>query len=161
MAPPAAAISAAMARDSAALVASASGGGAGRSAKCEGFTGRGARRERATILHAPSATRSVRPMTEALKGKVVLITGGARRVGAAICRRLHEAGAALFVHYRSAVAEARALQSELNARRADSLALAQADLLKLSALPELVKAAVKEFGRLDAVVNNASSFYPT
>jgi pteridine reductase len=100
-------------------------------------------------------------MTDALKGKVVLITGGARRVGAAICRRLHDAGAELFVHYRSAVTEARALQSELNARRTHSLALAQADLLKISASSELVKAAVKEFGRLDAVVNNASSFYPT
>lgn len=100
-------------------------------------------------------------MSETLKEKVVLITGGARRVGAAICRRLHGAGAKLFVHYRSAAAEARALQSELNARRPNSLALAQADLLNVSAAPELVKAAVKEFGRLDALVNNASSFYPT
>jgi len=100
-------------------------------------------------------------MTEALKGKVVLVTGGARRVGAAICRRLHGSGADLFVHYRSAQEEARALQAELNAKRMNSLALAQADLLKVSAAPELVKAAVKEFGRLDAVINNASTFYPT
>jgi pteridine reductase len=100
-------------------------------------------------------------MTEALKGKVVLVTGGAKRVGAAICRRLHGSGADLFVHYRSAKEEARALQAELNAQRMNSLALAQADLLKVSAAPELVKAAVKEFGRLDAVINNASTFYPT
>jgi pteridine reductase len=100
-------------------------------------------------------------MTEALNGKVVLITGGAKRLGAAICRRLHGSGAELFVHYRSAAEEARALQSELNANRENSLALAQADLLKVSAAPELVKAAVKEFGRLDAVINNASTFYPT
>jgi pteridine reductase len=100
-------------------------------------------------------------MTEALNGKVVLITGGAKRLGAAVCRRLHGAGAELFVHYRSAAEEARALQSELNAKRGNSLALAQADLLKVSAAPELVKAAVKEFGRLDAVINNASTFYPT
>lgn len=100
-------------------------------------------------------------MAEALKGKVVLITGGARRVGAAICRRLHGSGAQLFVHYRSAKEEARALQTELNAKRANSLALAQADLLKVSAATELVKAAVNQFGRLDAVVNNASTFYPT
>jgi pteridine reductase len=100
-------------------------------------------------------------MREALQGKVVLVTGGARRVGAAICRRLHGAGAMLLVHYRSAVAEARALQAELTARRVNSLALAQADLLKMSAAPELVHAAVKEFGRLDALVNNASSFYST
>lgn len=100
-------------------------------------------------------------MAEALKGKVVLITGGAKRLGAAICRRLHGSGAELFVHYRSAAEEARALQAELNAKRGNSLALAQADLLKVSATSELVKAAVKEFGRLDAVVNNASTFYPT
>ena len=100
-------------------------------------------------------------MAEALRDKVVLVTGGAKRLGAAICRRLHGCGAELFVHYRSAAVEARALQAELNARRANSLALAQADLLKVSATSELVKAAIKEFGRLDAVVNNASSFYPT
>jgi len=100
-------------------------------------------------------------MEEGLQGKVVLVTGGARRVGAAICRRLHAAGANLLVHYRSAALEARALQVELNARRADSVALAQADLLKTAACSQLVKAALKHFGQLDAVVNNASSFYPT
>jgi pteridine reductase len=100
-------------------------------------------------------------MAEALEGKAVLVTGGARRVGAAICRRLHAAGASLLVHYRSSALEARALQVELNAQRADSVALAQADLLKVSAATQLVKAALKQFGRLDAVVNNASSFYAT
>lgn len=100
-------------------------------------------------------------MAEALEGKAVLVTGGARRVGAAICRRLHAAGASLLVHYRSSALEARALQVELNARRADSVALAQADLIKVSAATQLVKAALKQFGRLDAVVNNASSFYAT
>ncbi|HKA43369.1 MAG TPA: pteridine reductase [Burkholderiales bacterium] len=100
-------------------------------------------------------------MAEALKDKVVLVTGGARRVGAAICRRLHGCGAQLLVHYRSAVVEARTLQAELNARRNNSLALVQADLLKVSTGLELVKAAVREFGRLDAVINNASSFFPT
>jgi pteridine reductase len=100
-------------------------------------------------------------MDEGLQGKVVLVTGGARRVGAAICRRLHAAGANLLVHYRSAALEARALQVELDARRADSVALAQADLLKTAACSQLVKAALKHFGQLDAVVNNASSFYAT
>jgi len=100
-------------------------------------------------------------MDQGLQGKAVLVTGGARRVGAAICRRLHAAGANLLVHYRSAALEARALQVELNARRADSVALAQADLLKMAACSQLVKAALKHFGQLDAVVNNASSFYAT
>lgn len=96
-----------------------------------------------------------------LHGKVVLVTGGARRVGAAICRRLHAAGASLFVHYRASALEARALQVELNASRAESAALAQADLIKPASGPQLVKAALKQFGRLDALVNNASSFFPT
>src|SRR3972149_6514371 len=100
-------------------------------------------------------------MEEVLQGKVVLVTGGAKRVGAAICRRLHAAGAELLLHYRSAALEARALQVELNARRANSVALAQADLLKVARGPQLVKAALKHFGRLDAVVNNASTFYAT
>ncbi len=100
-------------------------------------------------------------MTETLQGKVVLITGGAKRVGAAICRRLHAAGAGLLVHYRSSALEARALQAELNAHRAGSVTLAQADLLKVSSAAELIKAAVKQFGRLDALINNASSFYAT
>lgn len=100
-------------------------------------------------------------MEDDLQGKVVLVTGGAKRVGAAICRHLHAAGANVLVHYRSAALEARALQVELAGRRADSVALAQADLLKVAAASQLVKSALKQFGRLDAVVNNASSFYAT
>lgn len=100
-------------------------------------------------------------MPSPLQGKVILITGGARRVGAAICRRLHGAGADLAVHYRSSAAEARALERELNARRPRSVALAQGDLLKIATLNQLVKEAVRLYGRLDALVNNASSFYPT
>jgi pteridine reductase len=100
-------------------------------------------------------------MEQTLLGKVVLVTGGAKRVGAAICRRLHAAGAGVLLHYRSAALEARALQVELNTRRADSVALAQADLLKVAAGSQLVKAALRHFGRLDALVNNASSFFAT
>lgn len=96
-----------------------------------------------------------------LQGKVVLITGGAKRVGAAICRRLHRRGALLMVHYRGSVEEARLLQDELNRARPGSVALIQADLLDLSALPKLVSETVKGFGKLDALINNASSFYPT
>ncbi|MFI4922317.1 MAG: pteridine reductase [Burkholderiales bacterium] len=96
-----------------------------------------------------------------MQGKVVLITGGARRVGAAICRYLHTHGASLMVHYRSSAKEARALQAELNLKRTDSVALIQADLLNLSMLPNLVGDTVKRFGRLDVVINNASSFFPT
>jgi pteridine reductase len=93
--------------------------------------------------------------------KVALITGGARRVGAAICRLLHASGVDLMVHYRRSADEARALQAELNAARADSVALVQADLLNLSSLPTMVAETVRRFGRLDVLINNASSFFPT
>jgi pteridine reductase len=96
-----------------------------------------------------------------VQGKVVLITGGAKRVGAAICRRLHGAGADLMLHYRASAGEARLLQAELNGIRADSVALVQADLLELPQLPALVERTLGTYGRLDALVNNASSFHPT
>jgi pteridine reductase len=96
-----------------------------------------------------------------VQDKVVLITGGAKRVGAAICRRLHAAGARLMLHYRSSAGEARLLQAELNRARADSVALIQADLLDIAKLPSIVEQTVLRFGRLDALVNNASSFFTT
>jgi len=96
-----------------------------------------------------------------VQGKVVLITGGAKRLGASICRRLHGAGASLMLHYRASAGEARLLQAELNHQRKDSVALIQADLLDLGKLPSLIDQTVQIFGRLDAVVNNAASFYPT
>ncbi|MFC4160200.1 pteridine reductase [Chitinimonas lacunae] len=96
-----------------------------------------------------------------MQGKVALVTGGAKRVGAAIVRRLHGAGANVMLHYRSSATEARALASELNLRRPNSVALAQADLLNTAGLPVLVQQTLQHFGRLDALVNNASSFFPT
>ncbi|MCC7549588.1 MAG: pteridine reductase [Burkholderiales bacterium] len=96
-----------------------------------------------------------------MSNKVALVTGGARRVGAAISRRLHERGMNLMVHYRRSAAEAQALQAELNAVRADSVALVQADLLNRAALPAMVGQTLKRFDRLDVLVNNASSFFPT
>ena len=96
-----------------------------------------------------------------MHGKSVLITGGAKRVGAAICRRLHAAGANLMLHYRTSAGEARLLQAELNHVRQDSVALIQADLLDLAKLPAIVEQTLATYGRLDAVVNNASSFFQT
>ena len=94
-----------------------------------------------------------------MQGKTVLVTGGAKRVGAAICRHLHAAGADVAIHYRSSAAEAEALRDELNAVRKDSAHCVRADLLDIAALPGLVEAVAQRFGRLDALVNNASSFY--
>ncbi len=96
-----------------------------------------------------------------LQDKVVLITGGARRVGAAICRLLHAHGARLMIHYRSSHHEAKVLQSELNLLRAQSVAIIQGDLHNLSMLSGLVHETVRHFGRLDVLINNASSYYPT
>jgi pteridine reductase len=96
-----------------------------------------------------------------MQAKVALITGGAKRVGAAIGRLLHASGARLKIHNRSSVGDARALQDELNAIRPDSVALIQADLLDVNGLPGLVNQTVATFGGLDVLVNNASSFYPT
>jgi pteridine reductase len=100
-------------------------------------------------------------MDNTLSGKVVLITGAARRVGAAIARRLHRNGAALMLHYRSSEREAQSLQAELNAARENSVALLQADLLDTAGLAEIVKNTVSRFERLDVLVNNASTFFAT
>ena len=96
-----------------------------------------------------------------MQGKVVLVTGGAKRVGAAICRRLHVAGANIALHYRSSEQEALALQAEWQALRPDSVYPVQADLLDPHALSCLVDETIRHFGRLDGLVSNASSFFPT
>ena len=96
-----------------------------------------------------------------LTGKTVLITGGARRVGAAIGRVLHGAGANLVVHYRKSANEVAQLADQLNSLRPKSVVTFQADLLDLGKLPALVEFAVRSFGSLDVLVNNASTFYPT
>ena len=98
---------------------------------------------------------------DSLQGRVVLVTGGARRVGAAIARRCHLNGASLMLHHRSSVNDARKLQTELNAVRANSVSLLQGDLLDTAKLPHLIAHTVQTFGRLDALINNASSFAPT
>jgi pteridine reductase len=100
-------------------------------------------------------------MDDDLTGKVALITGAARRIGAAIARRLHASGASVLLHYRGAEAEAAHLEAELNAARAKSACKVKADLLAPIAPRALVGAAIERFGRLDVLVNNASTFYPT
>ena len=99
-------------------------------------------------------------MTESLAGRCALVTGGARRLGAAIARRLHSGGANVLIHYRDSEADATALVGELNAMRAKSAAKVKAELLAPIAPRALVSAAKDAFGRLDILVNNASSFFP-
>lgn len=96
-----------------------------------------------------------------LTGKVALITGGARRVGAQIARTLHAHGMNLVIHYRSSSDDALALQAELERQRPKSVTLVKGDLLNVAQLPDIVRNAAAAYNRLDVLVNNASSFYPT
>ena len=97
----------------------------------------------------------------ALAGRAVLITGGARRVGAALVRALHAAGANVLIHCNRSVQAAQSLWAELERERSGSCAVIVSDLLDTAALPRLVDSALAHFGRLDLLINNASSFYPT
>lgn len=96
-----------------------------------------------------------------MQGKTVLVTGGAKRVGAAIVRRLHAAGANVAIHCNASLHDALALCAEFNEKRPDSACTVQADLLDASTLPRVVEETIRQFGHLHALVNNASSFYPT
>jgi pteridine reductase len=104
---------------------------------------------------------SKRKNNDSLTGKTVMITGGARRIGATLARTLHGAGANIVLHYRRSAEEASALVKELNAARRGSAVLEQADLLEVGRYHKLIEAAVTAFGQLDVLINNASSFYPT
>jgi len=99
--------------------------------------------------------------TSAGTGKTALVTGGARRIGAAIVRALHAAGANVVIHYHSSANEARELARELEQARAGSTALVAGDLLDRDRLGGLIEQASETFGSLDLLVNNASSFFPT
>jgi pteridine reductase len=105
------------------------------------------------------AARSSAPFE--LNGATALVTGGARRLGAAIVRTLHAAGANVVIHCRRSLDAAQALAAELEGERAGSTAVVSADLLDMAALPRLIDAAVARFGALQVLVNNASSFYAT
>ncbi len=93
--------------------------------------------------------------------KAVLVTGAAKRVGAAIVRTLHAAGCNVVIHCNRSKPDAEALAKSLNAVRAKSAAVVLGDLLAHNALPGLVQQAHSCFGRLDGLVNNASTFRAT
>lgn len=98
---------------------------------------------------------------DTLAGKVALITGAARRIGAAIATTLHRNGANVAVHYRDSSTDADVLIEQLNGERRDSAAKFQANLSDTEALPSLVDSVLDWHGALDILINNASSFYPT
>ena len=95
------------------------------------------------------------------QNKVALITGASQRIGATIARVLHANGMNLVLHYRSSRDAAQHLQQDLNKQREDSVMLVQADLTSVNTLPALVKEAHNRWGRLDVLINNASTFYRT
>lgn len=92
---------------------------------------------------------------------VALITGAARRIGSAIATRLHEEGYDIVLHFRDSATEAATLQNLLEDRRRNSTVLLRADLTDTKRLPSLIERTIVRFGRLDALVNNASAFFPT
>lgn len=91
----------------------------------------------------------------------MLITGAARRIGAALARGFHAAGANVCIHFHHSAREAEQLRDELHRLRANSAIAIGVDLLDLDALPVLVDQVTSAFGRLDVLINNASTFYPT
>lgn len=96
-----------------------------------------------------------------LLGKVALVTGGARRIGAAIVKELHEAGMNVVVHYQQSVRSAKSLAKQLNSVRPDSIHLVTGNIVNVCETVRIVKDAESRWGRLDLLVNNASSFYAT
>ena len=99
--------------------------------------------------------------SEPLSGRCVFVTGGAKRLGAAMARSLHAAGASVVVHYHRSREAADQLVAELHAVRAGSTLAVSGDLNDVDCLPALVARAVERFGRIDVLINNASTFYPT
>ena len=100
-------------------------------------------------------------MTEHPETRVAIVTGGARRIGATIVTALHARGVNVLIHCRTSRAEADELAARLNAQRAESAAVIEAELSDDAAPAALVGAALSAFGRLDVLINNASAFYPT
>ncbi len=93
--------------------------------------------------------------------KCVLVTGGAKRIGAATSRLLHQAGFNIIIHCRLSCQVADALAEELNTIRDDSAKVIQGDLNLEHIYDNLIEQAFQCWNRLDVLVNNASSFYPT
>jgi pteridine reductase len=100
-------------------------------------------------------------MTEHTATKVAFLTGAAKRIGAETARVLHAAGMNIVLHHNSSAALADALATELNAIRANSVVTIAFDLKQIERLPDLAKQAAAAWGRIDLLVNNASTFYPT
>lgn len=93
--------------------------------------------------------------------RVALITGAAKRIGKTLTTRLHEAGFSVIVHYHHSDTDAHALVTQLNDSRADSAVAVRADLCDTVQVKHLADDALRCWGRIDVLINNASMFYPT
>ncbi len=93
--------------------------------------------------------------------KVALITGAAQRIGAALAKALHARGYNVVIHYNNSAANAEAIARELNALRANSAHTLRANIEDADAMPQLASAAIALWGRVDVLINNASTYYAT
>ncbi|MFT5133232.1 MAG: pteridine reductase, partial [Gammaproteobacteria bacterium] len=96
-----------------------------------------------------------------MTSKTVLITGAAHRIGAAIARNLHDDNMDVIIHYYQSRAAAEELVADLNSKRGNSAHLIQGDLLEFESYSNIIEQAYEFRSRLDVLVNNASSFFPT
>jgi pteridine reductase len=96
-----------------------------------------------------------------MHNKVCFITGSAKRIGAHTAQYLHALGSDVVIHCHHSRLEAETLCTELNHLRPRSARLVQGDLADLSVIQRIGQQAIDAFGRLDVLINNASSFYPT
>ncbi len=93
--------------------------------------------------------------------KVVLVTGGAKRIGKSICKKFHENEFSIVCHYNSSEDEAIKLKESLNSIRKDSVEVVQFDLNDINKYGSFCESVIEKFGRIDVLINNASSFYST
>lgn len=109
----------------------------------------------------PATQHTTRDDSNPVAAKSVLITGAARRVGAVIAQVLHDAGANIIIHCRNSRQQAEVLAQQFNQQRDNSAIVLSADLSQIDRLPQLIKQAHAQWQRLDVVINNASTFYPS
>lgn len=93
--------------------------------------------------------------------KTALITGAAKRIGATIAQHLHDRGMNIILHYRNSKQQAQALCEQFNQARPNSASAVQADLNHHQQINALIESTLQKWQRLDVLINNASSFYPT
>ena len=93
--------------------------------------------------------------------KTILITGAAQRIGKEIALSFFNKGWDIVIHFNSSRLEAEALADKMNSERSNSAMIVQANLDNADEVTKLVKKTLSKNSRIDALINNASTFYPT